>query len=620
MKRIFTVFFVASFLPLMVLWYGCEADVNLNDVDKTVLVKGNVAIPVGSTKIEIGDFIGDGSMGIYVDSLNNRGVLTFRDTFSMTKNFHKVELTSYISKASVKMDVYEKLQPVLVGGNLIGTGVAVPVEFPLTLKLTGINNNEDYQRLDSALIKDASFVSNIVLDGGLSLEWDWIEKVTITLGEAFHRKGGNVLDIYTKGQAGYGFGEDIPINVDEFSMNLMKNKTPITPEAYGINNVVDYCDFVVTFWVNIPVGTMVAVPSSAALNYNLNVQFIDYHAIWGMFKASSDMSDEREVSLTEELGIWQLFQSATLPFADPKMDMKITTQIAGALMMKGDYIYVKEEGKEPIYATFDGNKNLYKYFNPNEYLSLNSTIGDSATMHVLFDKDPARGCIDKLFTVKPDYFGYKFSVDFFRQETPQIRVTDNTDIRVDAECELPLIFNQGVSLAVSDTIENIDFSALSLDSILSNSPELLDTVREAALTLALQVENSIPLQFKGSFVCLDENDDVVIDPKTSMPVQLIEGDTLYIGAPEHKLNLSTSAWDITPAKTKVIVKADADKLNTLNKVKKIVFCATLDDESLDYAYKQGYFNVKITEHASIGLKIGLGANLEAVLDLNSLFE
>jgi hypothetical protein len=173
-----------------------------------------------------------------------------------------------------------------------------------------------------------------------------------------------------------------------------------------------------------------------------------------------------------------MFESATLPFAEPKIDVKITTHIAGALMVKGDYLYVQEDGGAPVYATFDGNQSMYKYFNPNEYLGLDSEIGDSATMHILFDKDPARGCLDKLFTVKPDRLGYKFSVDFFRQETPQIRVTDNTDIRINAECELPMIFNEGVSVAISDTIHNINLGALTLDSLLQDAPEIIDTINE----------------------------------------------------------------------------------------------------------------------------------------------
>ena len=613
MKRILS--FLAAVLTIAALWCGCDADVDLNNIDKDVKVDANLAFPVGTAKVTLGDFVGDGTWGIFVDSLDNTGVLVFKDTFGMSRNFHKVELSSYISKTSLQMNMYDK-----VGGTIVGSGTTIPLEFPLSLKLSGINQDQSYQRLDSALIKNASFVSKISQSGGMPLDWDWIERVTITLGNAFSRAQGNEVEVYSKGQ-GYGYGQEIPINVDEFSMNLMKDKNPLTPEAYGNDNVVDSCDFKVTIYVNIPEAAgVIAVPSSASFQYDLDVQFIDYYAIWGMFKASSDMSDENEVSLTQELGVWKMFESATLPFAEPKIDVKITTHIAGALMVKGDYLYVQEDGGAPVYATFDGNQSMYKYFNPNEYLGLDSEIGDSATMHILFDKDPARGCLDKLFTVKPDRLGYKFSVDFFRQETPQIRVTDNTDIRINAECELPMIFNEGVSVAISDTIHNINLSALTLDSLLQDAPEIIDTINEAALTLALQIENSIPLQFKASFVCLDENGDVVIDPQTNNPLLLTDSDTILIPAPDHQFTQSTSSWAVTPSQMTATIKVDDDKLNTLAAVKQIIFRASLDDESLAHAYDQGHFNVKFTKYEGLSVKIGIGASLDAVLDLNSVIE
>ena len=238
MKRILS--FLAAVLTIAALWCGCDADVDLNNIDKDVKVDANLAFPVGTAKVTLGDFVGDGTWGIFVDSLDNTGVLVFKDTFGMARNFHKVELSSYISKTSLQMNMYDK-----VGGTIVGSGTTIPLEFPLSLKLSGINQDQSYQRLDSALIKNASFVSKISQSGGMPLDWDWIERVTITLGNAFSRAQGNEVEVYSKGQ-GYGYGQEIPINVDEFSMNLMKDKNPLTPEAYGNDNVVDSCDFKVT--------------------------------------------------------------------------------------------------------------------------------------------------------------------------------------------------------------------------------------------------------------------------------------------------------------------------------------------------------------------------------------
>ena len=168
------------------------------------------------------------------------------------------------------------------------------------------------------------------------------DKVTIDLGAAFHRPAGNVVTVYEKGLSG-GYGKDMQINVDEFSICLMKNRKPAMPQDYW-KNVVDSCEFEITMYVTIPksAGT-ITVPSTAAFQYDLGVQFIDYHAVWGMFEPSSDMSDENEIVIADEWGPWKDFQSAKLPFANPSVDMQITTQIAGALVLTGDSLYVKDE-------------------------------------------------------------------------------------------------------------------------------------------------------------------------------------------------------------------------------------------------------------------------------------
>lgn len=618
MKFNSSLFAIAMLLSTALVWHGCEADVDLKNLDSSIDTDATIAMPIGSIKATINDFVGNGSWGISIDSLDNKGVLLFRDTISIARNFHTVELSQHISSTLLKMNVYDQLDSlsIIQDGKIIGMGVPIELEFPLTLKLKGINNDESTQRLDSAMIRNASFISNINQLGGMPLDWDWIDKVTLTMGDAFYRAGGNVLDIYTRGD-GYGYGHNIPVNVDAFSINLMKNPNPSVPEQYS-GNVIDSCSFKVTMQITVPAGEVVVIPPSSSFEYKLDVQFIDYDAIWGMFQPSSDMADANEISLSDTWGLWKLFESARLPFSEPKIDMEVTTHIAGALVMHGDYLYVRDSNGEQINATFDGKPYLEKHFTEGEYLGLDSEIGDSATMHVLFDKDPARGHIDQLFSLQPDYLGYKFSVDFDRYKTPQIRITNNTSIRIDAACELPFIFNEGVKVAYSDTIDNIDLSRLHIDSLISNIPELVDTIENASLTLALQIENSIPLQLKGSFACLDEYGNIILDPKTSEPWLITNQDTLLIPAPDHTFNYNTSTWDVTPQWITETITITKEEFDLLSRVSKIVFYAAFDDESLSHAYKTGQFNVKLTEHQTLCVKIGIGADIEAILNLGTL--
>lgn len=614
MKKLSTILSLAGIFTM--LWQGCEANVDLNNIDTSVKVQANVATPIGSMKATIGDFVGDGTWGIFIDTVKNHGVLTFKDTFSIQRDFHNLDLSKYISNTTLKMNVYDKLegQPYFVNGQIMGNDQPIVLTFPMTLKLTGINNNQSHQRIDSALINNASFISNITSIGGLPLKWEWIEKVELNLGDNFSRPAGNTVTVYQKGN-GYGYNQDIRVAVDAFSLNLMKNKEPQSWQQYT-NNVVDTCQFEVRMHIVVPSSAgVIKIPSTAAFQYKLGVQFIDYEAVWGMFEPSSDMATEAEDNIADAWKPWNDISKLRLPFAEPSVDMLVTTQIAGAMIMEGDYLYTKNAQGETAYATFDKYEtkySLYKYFTKNEYLSLDSPIGAEATMHVLFDKDPERGHIDKLFAIRPDKIGYKFSVKFNEQETPQIRISNNTSIKLDAICNLPMIFNEGVELAYSDTITDIDLSTLEFDSILSGI-EIIDTLEDASAKLVIKIENSIPLQFKGVLTCLDENNNVIINPKTNEPFLITENDTIVIGAPKYEF--INHVWQEETLECAEIVNVDREDLETIKRIKSIAYYVSLDDESLAYAYEQGLFNVKLTEDNHLRIKLAVGANVEGVLNL-----
>ncbi len=616
MKRLFTMICMVGTMGLTMLWNGCTADVDLNNIDTSVEVKANVATPIGSITATIDDFVGDGTWGIYIDTLEHEGVITFRDTFSIARDFHKLDLSKYISRTQLKLNIYESLEKAgLMNNNQItGNGVQIPLTFPLTLKLKGINQDVDAQRIDSALIKNASFTSKLTDIGGSPIQWEWIDKVTLDLGDRCYRPEGNIVTVYDKKKDTYGYSKDIPTNIDEFSINLMKNKEPQKWSEY-VNNVVDSCTFNVTIYLTIPTSAgAIQVPSTAAFQYDLGVQFIDYHAVWGMFEPSKDMSGEAVEAIATYWSPWNTLQDLRLPFAEPSVDMQVTTQVAGAMIMEGDYLYTENEQGEKAYATFDDSLHLYKYFTKNEYLPLSSPIGTEKTMHILFDEDPSRGHIDQLFAIRPDKIGYKFAVKFNEHETPQIRITKNTSIKIDAVCNLPMILNEGVSLGYSDKIKGIDLSTLDLDSLLKDV-EMIDTLEEASAKLVIKFENSIPLQFKGMLTCLDENDNVIIDPKTDKPLLLTENDTILIAAPEFTKDEQTHNWEATPLESVEVINVDRDDLETLRQIKTIEFHAWMDDESLDGAYKKGLNNIQLKDNNYLKVMIAVGANVEGVLNL-----
>jgi hypothetical protein len=206
-------------------------------------------------------------------------------------------------------------------------------------------------------------------------------------------------------------------------------------------------------------------------------------------------------------------------------------------------------------------------------------------------------------------------VDFNQVETPQIRITNNTSIHVDAICNLPFVFNEGVMFDYSDTIADIDLSMLDLDSLLADVT-LLDTLEQASAVLALTFTNDIPFQIKGVFTCLDENNNVVIDPKTEKPFLITGNDTVLIPSPEYTYNELALNWIPKPVNRVETIRVDRETLETLQKVKSIALYASIDDHALSDVFAEGNFTTKLTDKEGLRIKIAVGANIEAILKLD----
>ena len=175
-----------------------------------------------------------------------------------------------------------------------------------------------------------------------------------------------------------------------------------------------------------------------------------------------------------------------------------------------------------------------------------------------------------------------------------------------------MILNEGVSLGYTDRIKGIDLSMLDLDSLLKDV-EMIDTLEEASAKLVIKFENSIPLQFKGVLTCLDENGNIIIDPKTNEPLIITENDTIMIAAPEFKKE--GHEWNATPQESVEVVEVDRDDLETLRQIKTIAFHVWMDDESLKQAYEDGLNNIKLMDDNYLKVKIAVGASVEGVLNL-----
>lgn len=618
MKKILLVLAVGCLLA------GCRSKLDLGNVDTSAEMKVGLTFPVGNVRMTLTDLVGEVE-DLYVDSLEHKGVLAWKLDTAISRYFHQVDLAQYISETQLKLNVYEKLGDYIVGGYLI-TPVDIPIwiDFPLTIQLDGINKTGELssERLDSALILEASFASTINATGGLPLSWDWVDSVTLDLGEQVSRPAGNVMTVFDRHDSKYAqysdYGKKIPTNIDNFHLVMMKNPKALPSYA----NVKDECTFNVGFKFIIPAGTNVALPEDAGFNYKLEVQFIDYKAIWGKFDASKEMAEENVIDLSESWKDASFLTHSRIPFADPSIDVRIVTQVAGALFIDKAHVFVEEKNGNRTYAMFGnpGFEQPYKEirFTKGEWLPLESEIGDSTkNMTCRFDKTPNGGRINELFRKIPQKIGYKFELDFDTMTTPQIRITDNTAIHVTANCRLPMIFDQGVQITYPDTMDQINISQLSIDSI-QNEAKVIDTIKSADVKLYMKARSTIPLQLKLAMRCLDAKGNIIMDPKDpSKPFLLFDQDTVIITPPTFSYSAAAEGWvPVKAGESTFIASKSKDDLNVFPKIKKIAYKAVLDDDALAEAYSKGLTNVKLTNQDDVVIKIGLSADLEAILNFD----
>jgi hypothetical protein len=67
-----------------------------------------------------------------------------------------------------------------------------------------------------------------------------------------------------------------------------------------------------------------------------------------------------------------------------------------------------------------------------------------------------------------------------------------------------------------------------------------------------------------------------------------------------------------------VITVDEQSLEVLSNIHQITYAVSLDDESMKEAYQNGYDNIKLTKHERLNIFIGVGANVEAILNLGNL--
>ena len=609
-------------LSIGCLLIGCRSDLDLANVDKKAQLEMGVAFPLGNVKVTLSDFMGNIEK-VYVDGY---GVIAYRDTFSVGKSFHEVNLAERISTDTFSVDVMDKFAGLpIIGGVLnLPYPFSFALDFDMPIVLTGFNDQLSNERLDSVWIETSSFSTKLLTEN-FDINWNWIDSIVLDLGSQITCDNGDTSKIVFRANSGQmdPMSNVINTNIDHFTLDMIKNHSIPNPEG----NVVNSSSFRAHVHITIPANEPLALSTASKLKYRLSVNFITFKAIWGYFKPSDDMDVESVMEFGDSWKSVGFLQHGHMPFSNPEIKVDIKTQIAGTMMIRDCYLFAEDSADHRTHALFgehDGDTIL-----PNvnlEGLALDtdpkkSPIGTYCDRYAIFNREEKKGQIHRLFGSIPSRIGYKFSVDFDKQFYPyQARLTPNDSIHIDMISTLPMTFSNGLEFHFNDTTAETNLSQFTVDSLL-NGLLVVDTIRQSNLKVFMKAKNDMPLSLSLAIRCLDKNGDVIMDPDdNTKPFLLFEQDTTRIEAADFSVTVNpydhVESWELKkPTVTLMTADLDKKRMNMLPQVNKLVYIAAIDDKSTAKAHAEGYNNLSLKNNYSVTLSVGISANIDAIVDL-----
>lgn len=566
---------------------GCKSDVDLQNIDTRMAVEGGLALPVGSMTFTVGDFLGNGQVDhFYIkpyDNSSDSGIIYYLDTFSVAdKEFHNLNIVDKLIEASD----YEV--PVTM---TIPAGALTTITYPIELDLKNINNNPN-ERVDSLQLTSAVIRTVLDKNGLPNLQWSDIIEENIILDDPNIRMwdGTNkyALDI-----TGHNFGDTLDILLQGATLNLMKDKAH--PSA--LNNTIEY--LTVTLELKIIPQTDIVPASGDELLVGQRLTMLSYQAAWGFFESGSDVRARGSESMLELWDGWKDIAKARLHLAKPRLTIDAHHRIAAPLLLVVDTIAAYEvETGDIRFATWDGQKQTQKQIFPS--LSPYSLLTDSTFQSMTFDENPSRGALDRLFEIRPDSIFYSFRLMIDRGQRPfdfpyeQHRMVADREFHAKAIIEVPFLFNAGAEISYRDTVDSVNISQYSLDSLLADQ-KWIDTLKTTDVRLMLTAENGLPFRVVGQVIFEDEAGQPV-------DIYLTENNILTFPAPTNIVDERVA----TPSKTFYTLAVDKKMANLLTRVRRIRY-----DVALDGNVKK----VAVTDKSLLKVNIGVSANVDAVLNL-----
>lgn len=606
MKR----FIYLSAVAVMVLT-GCVSRINLDEVDMHAEVKTSIGVPVATVKAKLGQILsfdsisgqtqevtqlyfkmpGDASMPDDIADYT----LFYRDTFSIERSFHTINISSYKGTCDTSLYIAQNLG-VTLESFPIPAGTSMTLEFPLVLSYDSINGKLSSERIDSLLIDSASYTAMFTNNFGLT-DAD-IQKIELIYPSNITQIDGTpmpnqALDVHV--------GKECFIPM--YNLAISMKKDPTKP-GWETGNSVQAVTFLIRF--TLQTSQPLTITQSSHIKYQFDVQYINYIAAWGYFDASKYMHFAEEIDLSKEFDGWNSLRNLKMRLSKPFIKLIATHSIAANMDVNIRSLYAKEEVSEQRqYALFgagDGDTTMVWHMT-NYADPIKSAIGTKASNEISFyytghKQGEHEGDLDRLFDLRPNIVGFNIDITTPDGYQSVMRLDKDPYVRVSSIVTVPFVVNEGSELSYADTAD-LDLSAYSYDSIMSNG-EWLDDLKEANAKLYIKASNGIPFAINVDYQFLDANKQPVSMDMISDDGNI--GHVLNIPAPT-KFNEYGVATE--PGTNVVIINVNKDHWKQLQSIRHIRYEVKISGNPT---------TVAITSDAEVQLSIGIGASVDAIVN------
>ena len=630
MKKLF--FTRASLLTTAVcavLFVSCKSDVNVNDIDPGAEIEANVALPVGKISTTIKDYMGKLHFN---DNAYIEANETAKEAGRLEFKFHttnKQPFTNFGADFAGTLGATGGPATLPIGAALAAEGKSTlpsPYTAPLPVKFTGINNPDFFKstgRIDSMLIANADLELTVSFTGTLAAEQSKISQIQLTSPNINFGQ-----PVYFSASDGtLKFNETMKEHIiHQFSLCLMKDKKYLETQS---NPTLAECEENVTDQITVNAvistspGETINVGAADGMQVSFNFKVNRYYAIWGWFNVNNKLRDKSIIDLNkempgkdDEIG-WKDIKAANLPLAEPRIDIKVKTEVAAPLNLNVQEVSVtarNDDGtaKDTRKAHFEDPETgeIVTYLKwpviPDEQLENFKTEAYNTqhtnTLNLTHEKK--KGDLANLFRARPDEIAYQFDVEMRKGKYYlQQRVTDRDTVDLDIDITLPFIFNQGLDLQSPDFEFDADLSDLKMKM------DSLDIEMEN-LKLILDVANTIPLAVKVGVTFMKEDGSAV-----DIKINETGSDTIYVAAATAVDENGVTLKD-QPTKSLASISLKAEDFEKFADVKKMKIAATIQT---DKALKEGD-RVVVTQYDGLSITLKASASLKKLLNLKEIEE